>query len=75
MTLGKCPICGRTLPASEETRPPRPFCSARCRLADLGSWLNGSYRITRPLAEEDLDEGLPGSQGGLLAPEPEREEN
>ena len=72
----KCPICGRTVPATQEPPPPRPFCSARCRLADLGSWLNGNYRISRPVAEEDLDEGLPGGgRTGLLAPEPGREEN
>jgi hypothetical protein len=28
-------------------------------MADLGGWLSGAYRISRPLAEEDLDEGLP----------------
>lgn len=22
-----------------------PFCSERCRLLDLGNWLDGSYRI------------------------------
>jgi endogenous inhibitor of DNA gyrase (YacG/DUF329 family) len=24
---------------------PRPFCSPRCKLVDLGNWLNESYRI------------------------------
>jgi len=28
-------------------------------MADLGSWLTGAYRISRPLDEEDLDEGIP----------------
>jgi endogenous inhibitor of DNA gyrase (YacG/DUF329 family) len=31
--------------------PYRPFCSERCKLADLGSWLNGDYRL--PVAEPD----------------------
>jgi endogenous inhibitor of DNA gyrase (YacG/DUF329 family) len=31
-------------------------------MADLGGWLAGAYRIGRPLAEEDLDEGLPALQ-------------
>jgi endogenous inhibitor of DNA gyrase (YacG/DUF329 family) len=22
-----------------------PFCSERCRLVDLGAWLDGNYRI------------------------------
>jgi endogenous inhibitor of DNA gyrase (YacG/DUF329 family) len=31
--------------------PYRPFCSERCKLADLGSWLNGDYRL--PADEPD----------------------
>jgi len=53
----KCPSCGRVL----EVKPPdtfRPFCSARCRSADLGKWLDGAYRIGAPVSEEDLDQGL-----------------
>ena len=23
----------------------RPFCSERCKLADLGRWLRGEYRV------------------------------
>lgn len=56
----KCPVCRRALAAE---RPFAPFCSERCRLADLGSWLDGAYRIGAPLSESDLDEGLP-SEGG-----------
>ena len=36
----------------------RPFCSERCRLADLGKWLDGVHRISAPIAEEDLDQGV-----------------
>jgi len=54
-----CPICKRPLSPEAELAPHRPFCSPRCKMADLGSWLTGAYRISRPLAEEDLDEGLP----------------
>jgi endogenous inhibitor of DNA gyrase (YacG/DUF329 family) len=25
---------------------------------DLGSWLDGAYRITRPVSEEELDQGV-----------------
>ena len=42
-------------------KPPdsdRPFCSERCRLADLGKWLDGGYRISAPISEEDLDQGV-----------------
>jgi endogenous inhibitor of DNA gyrase (YacG/DUF329 family) len=39
----------------------RPFCSERCKLADLGRWLNGGYRIpgaavdAGPASEPDDD--------------------
>jgi endogenous inhibitor of DNA gyrase (YacG/DUF329 family) len=39
--------------------PHHPFCSERCRSIDLGNWLDASYRISAPIEEEDLDEGLP----------------
>jgi endogenous inhibitor of DNA gyrase (YacG/DUF329 family) len=58
----KCPTCGRIIEreGAGATPPPhRPFCSERCRAADLGNWLNASYRISAPVSEEDLDEGLP----------------
>jgi hypothetical protein len=33
-------------------------------MADLGGWFTGAYRISRPLDEEDLDEGIPrGAMG------------
>jgi endogenous inhibitor of DNA gyrase (YacG/DUF329 family) len=61
----KCPICKRPLAAVAADRPFGPFCSERCRLADLGSWLDGGYRIGVPLSEADLDEGLP-TEGGPM---------
>jgi endogenous inhibitor of DNA gyrase (YacG/DUF329 family) len=66
-TILHCPTCKRALPEADEARVFRPFCSSRCRIADLGSWLTGSYRISRPLGEEDLDEGIPQ---GAMASEP-----
>jgi endogenous inhibitor of DNA gyrase (YacG/DUF329 family) len=59
-----CPTCKRPLSGESASAAYRPFCSQRCRLADLGSWLNGSYRISRPAAEEELDEGLPPGVSG-----------
>ena len=54
-----CPTCKRPLSAEAERSPARPFCSQRCRMADLGGWLTGAYRISSPMAEEDLDESVP----------------
>ncbi|MBH68549.1 MAG: DNA gyrase inhibitor YacG [Rhodospirillaceae bacterium] len=35
-----CPICNRVM-----EREFKPFCSAKCKLIDLGSWLGGDYRL------------------------------
>jgi endogenous inhibitor of DNA gyrase (YacG/DUF329 family) len=59
----KCPTCRRTLDAAAAASPNRPFCSERCRTADLGGWLDGAYRIASPLSEEDLDQGLSPADG------------
>jgi uncharacterized protein len=32
----------------------QPFCSERCKMADLGRWLQGDYRISEP-AEASCD--------------------
>ena len=49
----RCPGCGRL-------RDPRfrPFCSARCRDADLLRWLDGRYAIPVVEAEPDDAAGL-----------------
>ena len=57
----KCPTCNRDLKAEQgEGKETRflPFCSERCRTADLGKWLDGGYRIGTPVTEDDLDQGL-----------------
>ncbi len=43
----RCPICDQLM-EGQSTRewPDFPFCSARCRLIDLGRWLGGQYRLT-----------------------------
>jgi endogenous inhibitor of DNA gyrase (YacG/DUF329 family) len=52
-----CPICRKELPVLDADAAYRPFCSQRCKSIDLGSWLEGKYRISRPVEEEDLDSG------------------
>ncbi len=39
----KCPTCRKETLWQEN--PYRPFCSERCRLIDLGTWADESYRI------------------------------
>ena len=38
-----CPTCRKPVPWHDN--PYRPFCSERCRLIDLGAWVDESYRI------------------------------
>ena len=40
-----CPICHKVLENAPDDHGPRPFCSTRCKMVDLGNWLNDTYRI------------------------------
>jgi len=51
----KRPRC-RTCNAELAPDHPGPFCSQRCRMADLGKWFSGDYSISRNIEERDLDE-------------------
>ncbi len=63
-----CPICKRAFgadpkgdPRADPMMPPRPrFCSERCRTIDLGNWLSGSYAVTAPINEDDVDPDFAG---------------
>jgi endogenous inhibitor of DNA gyrase (YacG/DUF329 family) len=42
----KCPICKKPVPDEGRDRPKTyPFCNERCKLIDLGRWLDGKYQI------------------------------
>jgi endogenous inhibitor of DNA gyrase (YacG/DUF329 family) len=59
----KCPNCQRPVPWVPASRY-RPFCSERCRLIDLGEWLDEHHRICEPLADEAGQDWLePGADG------------
>lgn len=46
MIRGRCPICSKTFETPTiEAWPAFPFCSERCRLIDLGRWIDGDYTI------------------------------
>jgi endogenous inhibitor of DNA gyrase (YacG/DUF329 family) len=61
----KCPICEKVLEIRAiDDLPSFPFCSDRCKLVDLGRWIDGSYRIPGPPADrepagpkDDADDG------------------
>lgn len=41
--MPQCPVCDAHVDL--ETTPTVPFCSDRCRLIDLGRWLDESYAV------------------------------
>ena len=38
-----CPHCQTCTPWQDN--PYKPFCSARCKLIDLGAWANEDYKV------------------------------
>lgn len=55
MPLVKCPNCGTQV--EWEGNEHRPFCSEKCKLLDLGEWIEGGYSIpdeNSGLSEEDV---------------------
>lgn len=61
----KCSICGKEFEfeykPGDKLPSNFPFCSKRCKLVDLGRWLNEEYKISIPLgniksmSEEEID--------------------
>ncbi len=56
MSVMHCPTCRR--PFDPQQSPAVPFCSERCRLVDLGRWLDERYGV--PIErDEESDEPEP----------------
>ncbi len=53
----QCPICRKE--TDWEGNPFRPFCSERCRVADLGKWASEEYRIAgeKKTVDQRAEEG------------------
>lgn len=56
--LSRCPLCKKSV--AWEGNPSRPFCSERCRLRDLGAWIQEEYRV--PAEEFRLEEATPDEE-------------
>lgn len=54
----RCPTCGVLVLRDD---PNLPFCSDRCRVIDLGKWASGAYRISSPILDPEVLEGLNGT--------------
>jgi len=52
--MPKCPTCGN--PVQWKDNPFRPFCSERCKLLDLGKWVDGEYRVPGEELPPEADE-------------------
>jgi len=66
-----CPYCGK--PMSRQDKDPLhnpffPFCSRRCKLADLDKWFSDEYSI-----EQSVDELTPEQIDDI--PEPEQRDH
>ncbi|MGB7191036.1 MAG: DNA gyrase inhibitor YacG [Acidobacteriaceae bacterium] len=51
----RCPTCHTLVTKEDEFFP---FCSDRCRVIDLGKWASGEYRISSPILDPEVLEGL-----------------
>ena len=64
----RCPVCKKTIDPTGERSSREgnfyPFCSQRCKLIDLGRWLDAEYRIvSKPGDEEGADTGEEPADG------------
>jgi endogenous inhibitor of DNA gyrase (YacG/DUF329 family) len=50
----RCPRCGTIVRWQKNSY--RPFCSLRCKLIDLGRWVDEQYRIDGEKTEDDAQE-------------------
>ena len=64
--MTECPICHRPVrePPADGPRGDYPFCTARCKLVDLGRWLKGSYQIPVQITPDEIDDAGPDRDGG-----------
>jgi endogenous inhibitor of DNA gyrase (YacG/DUF329 family) len=53
-----CPRCGAPSVFGPDNCF-RPFCSERCRNADLGAWASEQYRVAAPVDPEPDEDTVP----------------
>jgi len=59
-------MCKAVIEDAPADHASRPFCSPRCKFADLDQWLSESYRISSPLGVSDLgDADISGGVSSL----------
>jgi endogenous inhibitor of DNA gyrase (YacG/DUF329 family) len=55
----RCPTCRTIVQAKDEYYP---FCTDRCRMIDLGKWASGAYKISSPILDPEVLEGISDGQ-------------
>lgn len=63
ITIVHCPTCGDSVTWGAQS-PFRPFCSDRCRLIDLGEWMEGTNRAI-PSQETPFSDELDETPSGV----------
>ncbi len=60
----KCPTCNKNFNYYDSKF--RPFCNERCRMVDLGHWLDENYKVASnsPIDIEELEEALMSGEYG-----------
>lgn len=56
MAIRKCPYCHQ--PFDTEKTEAMPFCSLRCKMADLNGWFSEAYSIPVDIEKELEKQGL-----------------
>ncbi|WP_165249672.1 DNA gyrase inhibitor YacG [Paludisphaera soli] len=57
MIKGRCPTCSKAFEIDRiDDLPSFPFCSDRCRLVDLGRWIDEAHVIPGPPVELDEED-------------------
>ncbi|MEM8736158.1 MAG: DNA gyrase inhibitor YacG [Planctomycetota bacterium] len=65
--MPRCPSCDMTVDA-ELSKKSLPFCSERCRLVDLGRWLNEEHAL--PFEADEEENELPQKSGTETSSKP-----
>ena len=53
--MPRCPVCDASVDLATVATP--PFCGERCRLIDLGRWLDESYAVPEKPRDDDDGDG------------------
>ena len=68
MIRGRCPLCSKTFTVAKlDDLPSFPFCSDRCRLIDLGRWIDGAYAIGQSLGPDGPAKTVASAGHALIA--------